>query len=144
MWTELLRLEVPGVPVAQPRQRHVLIGGHVRNYTPSDHPVRMFKATLRLAAQQAGPPELWIGPLAVEIDCYLPRPKSMMRRKDPDGPVPCYIGKDWDNLGKAVTDALTGILWHDDRQIWDGRVRKMYHEKAGTPRCVIRVLEASA
>jgi Holliday junction resolvase RusA-like endonuclease len=30
---------------------------------------------------------------------------------------------DWDNFGKAISDACNGILWVDDRQILDGRVR---------------------
>lgn len=30
---DVVQFVVPAVPVAQPRQRHALVAGHVRNYT---------------------------------------------------------------------------------------------------------------
>jgi len=47
---------------------------------------------------------------------------------------------DWDNVGKAVCDALNGIAWGDDAQVVDGRVRKKYIEAPEIPglRIVIR------
>ena len=33
---------------------------------------------------------------------------------------------DWDNIGKAVCDALNGVAWKDDAQVIDARVRKRY------------------
>ena len=44
---------------------------------------------------------------------------------------------DWDNFAKAV-DALNMIVWVDDAQIVDGRVKKIYHE---APAFVARVRE---
>ena len=38
----MISLTVPGLPVAQPRQRHALIAGFVRNYTPKAAPVNAF------------------------------------------------------------------------------------------------------
>ena len=34
---------------------------------------------------------------------------------------------DWDNHAK-VTDALNGIVWHDDSQVVDGRSIKVYSD----------------
>jgi len=131
------------VPVAQPRQRHALIGGHVRNYTPADHPVQAYKAAVMLAARQAGVDKPMEGPLCVDIDFYLPRPKRLMRRKDPAGPIPHTARPDRDNLEKATTDALKGLAWRDDSQICDGRVRKWYAEKDGSPRVEITISEVA-
>lgn len=135
-----IRLTVPVVPVAQPRQRHAVIGGRARNYTPADHPVNTYKAALMLAAKQQGarPKE---GALCVDIDFYLPRPKRLMRRRDPDGPIRHAVRPDKDNLEKSTLDALRGLLWRDDAQICDGRVRKWYTEKHGVPRVEITVYE---
>lgn len=47
----MIVMNVPGVPVAQPRQRHRVIAGNVSNYTPASSPVNAFKATVRLAWQ---------------------------------------------------------------------------------------------
>jgi Holliday junction resolvase RusA-like endonuclease len=38
---------------------------------------------------------------------------------------------DWDNIGKAVSDALNGIAWHDDSQVTDGRVIKRFADHEG-------------
>src|SRR5690606_36299771 len=81
----VIKLTVPAVPVAQPRQRHAVIGGHIRNYTPSTHPVNAYKAAIMAAAAEAGIEPL-DGPISVDVRFYLPRPKRLMRKKDPDGP----------------------------------------------------------
>jgi Holliday junction resolvase RusA-like endonuclease len=36
---------------------------------------------------------------------------------------------DVDNYNKLVLDAGSGILWDDDEQIWDLRIRKWYDKK---------------
>ena len=42
---------------------------------------------------------------------------------------------DWDNIGK-ILDAFNLIVWVDDAQIVDSRVRKLYSDR---PRIVVRV-----
>lgn len=46
---------------------------------------------------------------------------------------------DWDNHGKAISDALNGICYHDDRQIVSGTVN--LHK--GTPHITIELEELS-
>lgn len=135
-----MKIVVPVVPVAQPRQRHAVIGGAVRNYTPADHPVNAYKAALILAAKQAGARPI-DGPVRVDIDFFLPRPKRLMRRKDPDGPLRHAARPDVDNLWKSTADALRGIAWRDDAQVCATLARKWYCEKNGTPRVEITVSE---
>lgn len=121
---------VPGSPVAQPRQRTrimVVRGKSLgQNYTPSDHPVRDFKACVKIVAAQAyqGPP--LEGPLRVSITFVLPRPsrlcwkkRAMPREWAPSKP-------DRDNADKAILDSLTGILWVDDKQAVAGEIIKVY------------------
>ena len=134
-----IRFVVPAVPVAQPRQRHAIVAGRVRNYTPSSHPVQAYKAAVMLAAKQAGVRTPLDEPVAVEIDFYLPRPKRLMRRKDPDGPVPHTSKPDVDNLFKSTVDALTGLAWRDDTLIYETTARKWYCEKDGAPRVEITI-----
>jgi crossover junction endodeoxyribonuclease RusA len=62
------------------------------------------------------------GPLALDVCLYWPD-----RRKH-----------DVDNI-KSLLDALTGILWLDDGQIEDLRVRKYYDKKA--PRVELELFE---
>lgn len=122
-----LTFTVPGIPVAQPRQRHRVInqGGRTfsANYTPANSPVNAFRAAVAVCAHKAydGPP--LSGPVTLEISFVFPRPKSGKKHA---GRMPKASKPDWDNLGKSVSDALTGILWLDDAQIWRAVVTKEY------------------
>ena len=130
-----IRLTVDTVPVAQPRQRVGVIAGHAHNYTPAKHPVNAYKAAVQVAAREAGLPQpLLDGPLVVAMTFYLPRPKRLMRKKDPNGPIPHSAKPDRDNLEKSTCDALNGLVWRDDSQVYKGVVAKFYHEKNGHPR----------
>jgi len=141
-----ITIQVPAVPVAQPRQRHAIRGKgkrqFVANYTPSKHAVNDFKATVRLAAR-----EVYSGPPldgALKVDCFflMPRPKKMMWKRRPMPRVPYIIKRnDRDNLDKAVLDALTGTLWIDDGQVWEGRITKMYAAGDEQPHVEITVIQ---
>ena len=137
-----IRLTVDTVPVAQPRQRAGVIAGHAHNYTPAKHPVNAYKAAVQFAACQAGLPRpLLEGPLVVSLAFYLPRPKRLMRKKDPDGPIPHAARPDRDNLEKSTYDALNKLVWRDDSQVYRGVVAKYYHEKDGHPRVEMVIKE---
>jgi Holliday junction resolvase RusA-like endonuclease len=132
-----LHLTIPVVPVAQPRQRHAIRGGHSVNYTPTDSPVNAYKAAVQLAAGQAITAPI-AGPLAVTFRFYLPRPQSLMKRKSPDGAIPHTSKPDLDNLIKSTADCLSGIAWVDDRQIYSyAGSSKWYAEKHGRARVEI-------
>lgn len=112
-----IAFKIPAVPVAQPRQRHAIVAGHVRNYTPADHPANVFKAVCKLAFRQAyqGPP--LDGPLVVQIGFVMPRPARLVWKKRPMPRVPHSQKPDVDNLLKSVFDSLNGLAWGDDSQI---------------------------
>jgi len=96
-------------------------GRHVRPASPIDTPVR------------------------ISVALFLPRPKRLMRRGDPDGPVWCPAKPDRDNAEKAVLDALKADGWlRDDCIVVDGPVRKLYHAKDGVPGAVITIECAGA
>ena len=110
---------VPGLPVAQPRQRHrvAFVGNRAvaQNYTPKTDPVQTWKATIRLIAGCQAEPGMWEGPLQLRASFVFPRPKSKTRKKN-EGEWKASK-PDWDNLGKALCDALNGVLWRDDAQL---------------------------
>lgn len=121
---------VPGTPKAQPRPRAFSRGGVTRIYNPGT--AEGWKGLIALAAKRFRPARPMEGPIAVTIIFYLRRPKRLFRKKDPPGPIPYIARPDWDNLGKAVTDALTELsFWRDDALAWDVHVRKFYAAKDG-------------
>ena len=135
----MITIEVPAVPVAQPRARATSIGGFARVYEDRKHPVAAFKATVRLAAKVAyqGPP--LEGPLSVSIAFVFPRPASMVWKKRPMPRQRHAKKPDRDNCDKAVLDSLKGLLWVDDAQICAGSIEKWIAAGDEQPHVVISV-----
>ena len=104
--------------------------GHV--YTPKR--TREYEGELKYAAQQVmGDRPPLDGPLVVDINIRVPIPQSWSKKKQEaarSGAVRPTKKPDWDNYGKTI-DALNLVVWIDDGQIVDGRVRKSYSDKPG-------------
>ena len=121
-WT----IVVPGQPVPQPRVRVSTRGGFARAYVPGKHPIHAYREAVQLAARYDIPCHIG-GAMSLDIEAVFARPASHLRRGVPKPDAPSFPPRcDWDNLGKGVCDALTGIAWEDDDQVVDGRVRKRY------------------
>lgn len=141
-----LEFIVYAVPVAQPRQRHRIIQAKGKlfttNYTPAKDPVNSFKFIVKETSRQAlagAPP--YSGPLGMDLDIFLPRPKRLDTKNAPPGPQWHYGKKDVDNLFKSVADALMGVAYNDDGQICHATIKKYYHERSGRPRVSVRIWE---
>lgn len=138
---------VPGVPIAQPRQRHRIMTAQgrtfVKNYTPSNAPVNTFKAACQIAARGAyqGPP--LIGPLSVTLQFIFPRPKCMTFKKRPMPRVAKTGKPDIDNVFKAFADSLNGMLWMDDAQVSRVTIEKWTAAGDEQPRTEVSVATIS-
>lgn len=126
---------VRGVPKPQPRPR-----AFARKMGDGRAVARVFDAGTaegwKSAVVAAGAPHRPAspieGPIDLRIHFVMPRPKRLMRKKDPDGPLPCPTKPDLDNLVKAVKDAMTvDGWWRDDAQVVSHRCAKSYAEKGG-------------
>lgn len=85
--------------------------------------------------------ESFDGPLTVTIDATFPVPASWSNAKwgrAVTGIIRPTGKPDFDNLAKAITDACNKIVYRDDAQIVDCRVRKFYGK---TPSLLITVRE---
>lgn len=124
------------VPVAKGRPRMAVVKGKPIVYTPSK--TRGFEAKVAAMAQQHFKQPLK-GPISVSLTFLLPRPKTLMRRKDPDGEIPHISRPDLENLEKSILDGLNGIAFLDDRQVYRKHSEKMYHDKEGSPKIIVKV-----
>ena len=113
----MIVIEVPAVPIAQPRARATAISGHARVYEPTKHPVAAFKATVRLSAKVAYHGAPLDKPLNVSLVFVMPRPTNLIWKKRDMPRLPHAKKPDADNLVKSVFDALNGLLWVDDSQV---------------------------
>ena len=116
-----MRLNITAVPKGRPR-----FGKH-STYTPER--TRTYEAQIAYAArQQYGPNPPILAPVKVELifQRAIPKSYSAGRRLLAELGWIVPTGGDWDNLAKAVTDAMNKIVYHDDSQIADARVRIVF------------------
>ena len=130
---------VPGPAVPQGRPIFTMRGG--RRWAIDPPRSREYKAKVRAYARQASKPRLIEGAVRLLVLEYRPIPKSWSKRKQEaarNQQIYPTIRPDFDNIIKAIADALTGVFWKDDRQIVDGHVRQFYSDN---PRVVVEVEE---
>lgn len=139
-----LSFTVPAVPVAQPRAKASSFGGHTRMYTPTKtasgktHPIAAFKACVQLAFRQACSLSPHDGPLRLSMIFVLPRPQKLQKKSSPADRIPHTVKPDADNLQKSVMDALSGLLFQDDRQVYSVMAWKWYAAKDEQPQVLIQ------
>ena len=115
-------ITVPGDPVAWHRPR----AGKGRVYTPAQN--RRYAERVQAAWMVEGRPWLGQAPLALRARFAFGRPASHLRK---DGRLrkgaPRFPPRtDLDNLWKAVTDPLEGLLFANDSQIVSSASSKLY------------------
>lgn len=137
----MIEFTVPGIPVAQPRQRVrvAYFGGRAvaQNYTPEKCPANAFKASVRHAfPRDESPTE---DAVTVLLRFVFPRPASKTRKRGGNPRLPKTSKPDCDNLAKSVLDALNGVAWRDDSQVWNLQVLKIIGEPGETSRVDVAI-----
>ena len=148
---DLLRVTVPGEPVAQGRGRAVNIPGvGIRVVDPAKS--RNWKGTAQihyLVALDVAVRRAPAFPAGVALDLHVVAvftcPKSH-HRKVPLPRRPKVGIPDAENIAKAVQDAGNGILWHDDSQVVRLTVEKWYGAQGEAPgvHLMVRALAEAA
>ena len=146
----MIEIRVDGDPVAKGRHRSKFMGMRVGEDGKSrplilQHPdarTARYEDRVAWAAQvemhQRNLP-LFDTALMMVLDVYVGVPASWSRRKREQalaGVIRPTKKPDIDNFQKAICDALNRVVWLDDSQIVDAKVRKFYDL---APRIEIRV-----
>ena len=130
----MIEIVLFGQPMAKERVR-VTRSGHA--YTPKR--TVTYEGRLSLAAQQAMKGrKLFTGALEVDMKVFMTVPASRpirFKKAALDNIERPTKRPDFDNFAKML-DALNLIVWSDDAQIVDGRIRKFYSDQ---PRMEITV-----
>jgi len=121
-------MTIEGPPEGKGRPRFRRVKNFVQTYTPAK--TKTYEGKIKEVAKQAmGDSEPLETPVGIQMSIKLPVPKSYSKKRASD-----CLNKfemptkkpDWDNVAKAVTDALNGIVYVDDCQIVSASVHKMY------------------
>jgi crossover junction endodeoxyribonuclease RusA len=116
----MIKFIIPGRPV--PAVRMTQAGKYKK---PSAQRYLTYKEHVGWAAKAAGIKK-FRNDVAIDITLYL-------RCGPREG--------DWDNYAKAICDGLNGIGYVDDRQIVDGRCRKVFGVKPNEERVEVEIRE---
>ena len=127
---------VPGEAKPQGRPRTRVIGGHAAIY--DDPKSRSYKGLIQLHAIEEMKAQgiewpLAPSPLGFTVALVVKRriPKSFSKKKAKlalDGDIRPQVKPDLDNVAKAFLDALTGVIWHDDTEVVDLSISRIYAE----------------
>jgi Holliday junction resolvase RusA-like endonuclease len=128
----VITFEVEGDPVPQPRPRITTRGKHGHAYTPSSHPIHVYRAAIACAAKQAGATPTDAAPLTLTVDLVFARPKSHFRKSGLKATSPKLPRADCSNVLKGIEDALNGVAWVDDTQVGKVVIQKAYGTEGRT------------
>lgn len=133
---------VDGAPKPQPAKQHMTfrVGDKVRVRAYEKGSAEEWKSFVALAARPFLRPAPIDEVLALVVEFYFPRPKTLMRERDPVCEIR-HAGKpDHSNLLKAFEDALQlcGLI-RNDSLFQDEQVRKWYCPLDGRPGALVSI-----
>lgn len=132
---------VPGEAVGKGRPRAFRMGNGVRMHTPER--TARYENLVRLSASAAMAGRApFAGPVEMDLVIVTVPPASWSKKKRAAalaGEVRPTSKPDCSNVLKGIEDAMNGIVFGDDKQVTDVRVRKRYGERA---QAMVRVAEA--
>lgn len=137
----MLKFTVPGEPYGQPRPRFSAANGKAHTYNTDES--RNYKTQVKLIAQAETKKQGWTFAesegVGMNVYAYMSIPKSKTKKFHAAavaGDIRPTKTPDVDNIFKAVSDALNGVLYRDDKQIIHSRVEKYYSDE---PRVEVEV-----
>ena len=140
----MIKIVIPLQPVAQSRPRFARRGKFVTTYDPPKS--KAYKKLVRqeVLKQYHDEPIAKGNPLILQVTFYRSIQKSLSKAEHERrlrGDILPFVKPDIDNYFKAVTDALTGVIWADDNQITDVKMSKRYSDSPRTEIVIWRAKE---
>lgn len=130
----MITLEVFGDPAPQGSKR--VFNGRV--VEAAGQKLKVWRKAIADACLPFTDQNIWLGPIRLEVDFYLARPKTVKQNKRPFPIVP----PDLDKLIRAVGDGIgqSEMIWGDDSQIVELSGSKSYADDRD-PGAIIRIIQ---
>ena len=129
---------IPGAPIGKGRPRATKMGNHVRLYTPKRTADWERSSALIMKNEWRSAPLDNI--CSVSIIAVFPRPKRLLRKKDPEHRMWHSSKPDIDNVCKSVLDSMVmaGVI-RDDTQVVILTAKAVYASKSEGPCVEVRL-----
>jgi Holliday junction resolvase RusA-like endonuclease len=137
-----IEFDVPGIPKATPRTKSSFNKHTGKSFVYTPKTADDWKACVKHAYLTSAKGHFFEVPVQAVLVYRFQRPVSHFRtgkhagELKPSAPMWCDRKPDWDNLGKAVCDALNGVAYKDDSMVVDARVIKLWSDD-GTSGCLM-------
>jgi len=139
----MVTFKVDATPVPKGRARYVRRGNYISTYTPEK--TRTYETLIKEAAREAmGASEPLETPVSLYLYIRVPIPKSCTKKRleaISDGSEKPTKKPDASNILKSVEDGMNGVVYHDDSQIINLHVSKVYSSLPGVDICVKECLD---
>lgn len=131
--TPIVSFVVPGIPVGKGRHRSRiahddLAREYVHTYTPRKTAKYEKNVAIEAKIAMRGQKPA-SGAICLVVKAFYPIPSSWPRWRKHDARVGLLVPivkPDWDNIGKACSDAMNGVVYGDDVAIVSATVHKRY------------------
>jgi len=141
--TFMVTFKVDGTPVPKGRARYARRGNFISTYTPEK--TRTYETLIKDAAIEAmGSSEPLETPVSLYLYIRVPIPKSCTKKRleaISNGSEKPTKKPDASNILKSVEDGMNGVVYHDDSQIINIHVTKVYSTLPGVDICVKECLD---
>jgi crossover junction endodeoxyribonuclease RusA len=121
----MIEFRVYGTPAPQGSKTAFVRGGRAvvvdGSSTTGRQKLSSWRAEVAREASNIASGELLEGPLGVEINFIMPKPKSAPKSK-----LFCDKKPDIDKLIRSTFDSMTGVLYRDDSQVTSIKATKVY------------------
>jgi Holliday junction resolvase RusA-like endonuclease len=139
----MVTFKVDGTPVPKGRARYARRGNFISTYTPEK--TRTYETLIKEAAIEAmGASEPLETPVSLYLYIRVPIPKSCTKKRleaIDNGSEKPTKKPDASNILKSVEDGMNGVVYHDDSQIINIHVTKVYSSLPGVDICVKECLD---
>jgi len=141
--TFMVTFKVDGTPVPKGRARYARRGNFISTYTPEK--TRAYETLIKDSAIEAmGSSEPLETPVSLYLYIRVPIPKSCTKKRleaIDNGSEKPTKKPDASNILKSVEDGMNGVVYHDDSQIINIHVTKVYSSLPGVDICVKECLD---
>lgn len=120
-----VEFSVPGRPIGKQRPRFARRGSFITTYTAKE--TVEYEKKVRTEYNKKNPGVVLEGPISVSIHSVHPIPKGTSKKKTEELIGTPHMKKpDTDNMGKIILDGLNHTAFHDDAQVTEISISKVY------------------
>ena len=130
-----IKFIVEGIPIGKGRPRVTRNG----TYTPKK--TKDYEKLVQWSCKNKYKGDPLKAPIRIDIRLYMYIPKNTSKvrlKRKLAGEILPTKKPDWDNMAKAITDALNGIAYEDDNQVVEAHVYKYFSDN---PRAEVIIRE---